>query len=53
VGVFFVCQMLTIYTTPVVYLYLDRLRLRWAQMRKKEPETAGLQPLSVEGSAGE
>jgi multidrug efflux pump len=24
-------QMLTLYTTPVVYLYLDRLRLRWAK----------------------
>jgi len=24
-------QMLTLYTTPVVYLYLDRFRLRWAR----------------------
>src|SRR5207237_242744 len=27
-------QMLTLYTTPVVYLYLDRLRLRWAGLRR-------------------
>ncbi len=26
-------QMLTLYTTPVVYLYLDRLRLRWERLR--------------------
>ena len=25
--------MLTLYTTPVVYLYLDRIRLRWAALR--------------------
>jgi len=26
-------QMLTLYTTPVVYLYLDRFRLWWEQVR--------------------
>jgi multidrug efflux pump subunit AcrB len=26
-------QLLTLFTTPVVYLYLDRLRLRWARRR--------------------
>ena len=24
-----VSQMLTLYTTPVVYLYMDRIRVRW------------------------
>ena len=28
-------QMLTLYTTPVVYLYLDRMRLRWAALRRQ------------------
>ena len=27
-------QMLTLYTTPVIYLYLDRLRLWIADVRK-------------------
>ncbi|MFL6712604.1 MAG: efflux RND transporter permease subunit, partial [Sulfurifustis sp.] len=34
VGGLLVSQMLTLYTTPVVYLYLDRLRLRWAERRR-------------------
>jgi multidrug efflux pump len=33
VGGLLFSQMLTLYTTPVVYLYLDRLRLRWAAFR--------------------
>ena len=33
VGGLLVSQMLTLYTTPVVYLYLDRLRLRFARLR--------------------
>jgi multidrug efflux pump len=31
IGGLIVSQMLTLYTTPVVYLYLDRLRIRWAR----------------------
>ena len=34
VGGLIVSQLLTLYTTPVVYLYLDRFRL-WAQRRWK------------------
>jgi multidrug efflux pump len=35
IGGLIVSQMLTLYTTPVVYLYLDRLRLRWASRHTK------------------
>jgi hypothetical protein len=28
-------QVLTLYTTPVVYLYFDRLRLGWQHRRQK------------------
>jgi multidrug efflux pump len=34
VGGLLVSQLLTLYTTPVVYLYLDRVRLRFASMRR-------------------
>jgi multidrug efflux pump len=37
IGGLIVSQMLTLYTTPVVYLYLDRLRIRWARSHHKEP----------------
>jgi multidrug efflux pump len=33
VGGLLVSQLLTLYTTPVVYLYLDRLRLWFLRMR--------------------
>jgi multidrug efflux pump len=33
IGGLLVSQMLTLYTTPVIYLYLDRFRLRWAKRR--------------------
>jgi multidrug efflux pump len=50
VGGLIVSQMLTLYTTPVVYLYLDRLSLWWARARKKNPERAAvLQPALPEG----
>jgi multidrug efflux pump len=41
VGGLVLSQLLTLYTTPVVYLHLDRLRLRWLAWRQRRP-----QPLS-------
>lgn len=35
VGGLILSQMLTLYTTPVVYLYLDRVRLWWARKHPK------------------
>jgi multidrug efflux pump len=37
VGGLIMSQILTLYTTPVVYLYLDRLRLWWERTRKRKP----------------
>jgi multidrug efflux pump len=33
-------QMLTLFTTPVVYLYLDRMRLRWSKKHRKSGQPA-------------
>jgi multidrug efflux pump len=46
VGGLIFSQMLTLFTTPVVYLYLDRFRLRWEEVRRRvlrraEPATGG------------
>ena len=40
IGGLIVSQMLTLFTTPVIYLYLDGLRLRWERLRKKEAQPA-------------
>jgi multidrug efflux pump len=37
VGGLIFSQMLTLYTTPVVYLYLDRFRLWWEGVRHRRP----------------
>jgi len=37
VGGLLVSQMLTLFTTPVIYLYLDRFRLRFARRPKLGP----------------
>jgi hydrophobe/amphiphile efflux-1 (HAE1) family protein len=40
VGGLIVSQMLTLFTTPVVYIYIDRLRLWLASLRTKAPAQA-------------
>ena len=35
IGGLIVSQMLTLYTTPVVYLFMDKLRIRWARKHPK------------------
>ena len=42
VGGLIVSQMLTLFTTPVVYIYLDRLR--WWVSRHRRPQREGLSP---------
>jgi multidrug efflux pump len=37
-------QMLTLYTTPVVYLYMDRLRMRLASLRGRKTAVAAASP---------
>ena len=49
VGGLIVSQLLTLYTTPVVYLYLDRFRLWVARVRlgRKGPASTGAHPGTV------
>jgi multidrug efflux pump len=50
VGGLILSQLLTLYTTPVVYLAFDRLRLRM-QARHESPDHAGPAPTAAEPSA--
>ena len=51
VGGLIVSQVLTLYTTPVVYLYLDRLRLWHARRRAQRLPEAPSARLERPGSA--
>jgi multidrug efflux pump len=44
VGGLLVSQILTLYTTPVVYLYVDRLRARWARRSARTSMSSGINP---------
>ena len=50
IGGLIVSQVLTLYTTPVVYLYFDRLQHWWYRVRHRAP--AVLAPLDEDGVAG-
>ena len=39
-GGLIVSQMLTLYTTPILYLYLDRLRVFWARRKQSRVQVA-------------
>jgi len=41
IGGLLVSQALTLYTTPVVYLYFDRLQHWWYRVRRREPAPLG------------
>jgi hydrophobe/amphiphile efflux-1 (HAE1) family protein len=41
VGGMIVSQMLTLFTTPIVYLYMDRLRARWSRRKEARPRLRG------------
>jgi multidrug efflux pump len=48
IGGLIVSQVLTLYTTPVVYLYFDRIQQWWYRVRGVTPESAA-PPLGSEG----
>jgi multidrug efflux pump len=52
VGGLIMSQMLTLYTTPVVYLYLDRLRL-WAARKRKRTPVVGVDAALIRDARGE
>ncbi len=52
VGGLIMSQILTLYTTPVVYLYLDRFRL-WSQRLRKRPTKLDLKPAWAQANTRE
>jgi multidrug efflux pump len=50
IGGLIVSQVLTLYTTPVVYLYLDRFQHWWDRVRHRPPQS--LVPLGAETDQG-
>ncbi|MGB6200825.1 MAG: efflux RND transporter permease subunit, partial [Candidatus Acidiferrales bacterium] len=44
VGGLIFSQMLTLYTTPVVYLYMDRMRLWWGRKHRHNVQAPSASP---------
>jgi multidrug efflux pump len=51
VGGLILSQLLTLYTTPVIYLAMERVRARLAPARREEAEAAVAAPLVASGAA--
>ncbi len=51
IGGLVVSQALTLFTTPVIYLYFDRFQQWWYRFRNRRPAT--LEPLGSEGWGGD
>jgi hypothetical protein len=49
VGGLVLSQALTLFTTPVIYLYLDRLRLRFSGQRAHPSASGSLEPATGHG----
>ena len=52
VGGLVLSQMLTLFTTPVVYLYLDRLVVRWARKHPQRSQAHAAPPAADGAQAG-
>ena len=46
VGGLLLSQVLTLYTTPVIYIFFDRLAQRFSRSRRNAPGTPGAEPLT-------
>ena len=51
VGGLIMSQALTLFTTPVVYLYLDRMRVSWGARHPSKVTTAAMAPGMTPGTA--
>jgi multidrug efflux pump len=48
IGGLLISQLLTLYTTPVIYIWFDRLATRFARKPEAERVPAGAEPVPAE-----